>query len=379
MPPQEPGELCSPDPNVLERRISAYLARATGGGVARSRPPDAAAIRRTTRYAVGLAAAAGIVSGGLIGGSEYWMRQELLNGMEGMSWREQLPYWGAFFAFAGVVSALEIVFLYAVAIRAVARVTADAGLVLGTYGFAGLFALGLARSAHEFPNPRTRVYGVDPYAYVSLWKLFAKSIAYKMKVGVSSFLLRVFLRRIAARMAVRGVVPFVAGPLYAVWNAYIVWRIMGEARIRALAPALVDEVGRRVYDDTGPLSPQASEVSIQGVSEMLRRDRDAHPNHIFLLARLREEAGFERDIEVDWPQQRALLCELPASEQERVLDLLTLAAIIGRSLTRDQKAMLHEACDACGASFSEECLERLRKNLYNARPLNADDLAGVRR
>ena len=111
----EPGDVYSPEPNILERRAADYLTRSNGRATpqaARSRDADDGGLRRVTRGAIAVSAGAGIVSGGLIGGTEVWIRQGVFDGMEGVPWREQLPYWIGFFAFAGVISAIEIVFLY---------------------------------------------------------------------------------------------------------------------------------------------------------------------------------------------------------------------------------------------------------------------------
>lgn len=373
------GERYSPEPNILERKAAEYLAKLNRGGEDEWRertPAEAEEIRRATRRAVTLAAVAGIVSGGIIGGVEVWIRLGIFNGMEDVGWREQLPYWIGFFAFAGVISAIEIGYLYAVAIRGIARVTSRSDLVLGGDGYPELFARSLARAALEFPNPRVRVFGIDPYAYVPRWRLAAKNIAYKMKVGVSSFLLRVFLRRVMARMAIRGFVPLIAGPLYAAWNAIIVWRIMHEARIRTLGPFAVEHVVRELYGDSGKGSEPARDAILHGVGEMIMRGHDAHPNQIYLLARLRQELGVEDDeLAVDWPRQREALEALEPDDRESLLKALTLSAILGSSTSRQQKRLLRETYETCGRALQSGGLKHLRGKLKEGRAIGPDDWA----
>jgi len=377
------GDRYSPDPNILERKAAEYLARLNTGGAEewreRSRA-EADAMESITRWTVAFAAMAGIVSGGIIGGMEVYVRLVIFDGnMDELGWRETMPYWIGLFAIAGVISAIEIVFLYALAIRGIAQLSTRSGIILGNVGYSDLFGRGLARAALEFPNPRVLVFGVDPYAYMPGWWIAAKNIAYKMKVGVTSFLLRVFLRRVAARMAVRGVVPLIAGPLYAFWNAFIIWRIMHEARLRTLGPFEVHDLIQKIGKDRHRPSDEAVEVMMHGVGEMLMRGHDAHPNQVYLMARLREDLDYgEDDIAVDWDSQRETLRSLPSSEQEKVIDVLVLSALLGSKIYKAQKKMLREACDACGMRFSPEKLKDLRKKLRRGRAITRSDYASVR-
>lgn len=380
MPDREPSDRYSPEPNILERKAADYLAQLSSADVEwhERTPAEADAIRRATHRAVILAALAGIVSGGIIGGTEVWIRQGAFDGDIG--WREQLPYWIGFFAFASVISAIEIAYLYAVALNGIARVTGRSGLALGGDGYPQHFARGLGRAALEFPNPRVLIFGIDPYAYVPRWLLAAKNIAYKLKVGVSSFVLRVFLRRVVARMAIRGFVPLIAGPLYAAWNAIIVWRIMREARIRTLGPFAVEHVVSELFGEGEGPGGAAADAILQGAGEMLMRGYDAHPNQIYLLMRLREELGVEGtdSLRVDWTGQRQALKSLGEADRERLLKVLTLSAILGSSTSRQQKRLLREAYEACGTEFRPEGLKQLRAKLKDGRRITADDFDKVK-
>jgi hypothetical protein len=381
MPQQDPGDRYSPEPNILERRAATYLAGFSPRhqpGAAPSAGADGDELTQATRKAVALAILAGIISGGLIGGSEIWVRQGMLDGMEDLDWQEQWPYWTGFFVFAGIVSAIEIAFLYWVALRGVIRVVQSSGLAIGEEGYPGLFARGLARGALEFPSPRVEVLGVDPYAYVSRWRLLARNIGYKLKVGVSSFLLRVFLRRVAARLAVRGIVPLVAGPLYAAWNAFIVWRIMHEARARTLGPPALDKVLHEAFqEDRDRPGEQAAAVILQGAGELVRRGCEAHPNYVYLLFRLCEELGHEKDIEVEWDAHCSALGELSKDEQARILAVFTIAALLGSKPRRSQIELLREAGEACGRRLQEDDFKSLRKALMAGREIGFEDTLAV--
>lgn len=371
------AEIYSPEPNMLERRFAGYLAKhgADSEGGAHPSHASMAEIRRVTRWIIGLSALAGLISGGVIGGTEIWMRQFVLDGID---WQDALPHWSAFYAFVGVISAVEIALLYALALKGIARVTQLSGLKLSRGDGPQLFSHSLARVALEFPSPKVEVYGIDPYAHVSGWKLMALSIAYKLKVGVSSFILRVFLRRVAARMAIRGMVPLFAGPLYAVWNAYIIWRIMAETRVRTLGPFAVDELMAAHFHDVGDLDDTERDVILQAAGEMMTRGRDAHPNQIYLMTCLRNALERDEDITLDWSAVRPHLSELDSDSQTRMLDLLTLSSVIGARTHREQTEFLRNACEDCGATLHEKRLKDLRKSLTHGDKITRKVLAHTR-
>ncbi len=365
------ADIYSPEPNLLERKFAAYLAR---HGADDSTPEHPTAqrvqkIRRVTRWSIGLSALAGILSGGIIGGAEIWMRYGLFDGMDDLGWRDTWPYWAGFYAFVGVISAIEIALLYALALGGIARITRYSGLALSQEGGRALFSHSLARAALEFPSPQVTIYGIDPYAYVANWKLTALNIAYKLKVGVSSFILRVFLRRVAARMAIRGMVPLFAGPLYAVWNAYIIWRIMSEAQMRTLGPFAVDTLMSEHFDAAQGSDATEKRVILHAAGEMLTRGRDAHPNQIYLISRLRHALDHREDISLDWDALRHHLPALDADGQARVLNLLTVSCVIGPGIHRDQLALLRSACAGCGATLHADRVKKLRKALMRGQPV----------
>jgi len=59
----------------------------------------------------------------------------------------------------------------------------------------------LARAALELPHPAKAEFGVDPLAEASKARLFIAGIVYKAKTGLSTFVLRLLLKRVLARVA----------------------------------------------------------------------------------------------------------------------------------------------------------------------------------
>jgi hypothetical protein len=373
------SEHYSPEPNLLERKAAAYLqSRHQAEDAGEPPTQQAAPVRRVHRWAVIWAAVAGIVSGGIIGGSELLLHRWVPGDLEDMGWRAQVPYWAGLFAFAGLISGIEILFLYWNALKAIAKVRRIAGSPVESH-HARLITLGLARAGLEFPSPRVIIYGIDPYARMPNWRLTVQSILYRMKVGVSTFAIRILVRRVFGRMVVRGILPLLAGPLYAIWNAIITWRIIREAEIRAFGPAAVAWIIECLDAQRQQLSRPAVELIIQGVGELIMRGYDAHPNYVLLLARLMETWEIEGDsVDVDWPSHDEQLKGLSADEQKVVLDVLTVATLLGSKVRSPQKEFLGELYADCGATLNHDGLDRLRTRLMDGQPITPEDLQAVR-
>jgi hypothetical protein len=369
-----------PEPNELEKRASLYLtsrssqakAEAVGGEIDRN------TLANIRRRAVIWAIVAGILSGAIIGSTESWLRLIYLGGIEDMTFRDQLPYWAAFYAFVGVVTVVEMAFLYWNALDATAKVNTALGAPLDGDG-TGLVAVGLARAALEAPNPHHVVHGVDPYALMPKWRLLAHNLLYKAKVGASSFILRIIMRRLFARAALRGYIPLLAIPLYAIWNAWITWRVVNEARLRALGPGAIETVAGMLRDRKDPGSDDVREAILQGVGEIVMRGYDAHPNYIMLVRRLVDELDPESgEIEVDWDNREADLADLDEDEKTLLLDVLMLSTVLAGRPRLDQRRFLEAAYKECGRELKPDALKRLRRAFTAGRGVGEQDLKAAR-
>ncbi|EWH00583.1 LBF_2804 family protein [Halomonas sp. BC04] len=200
------------------------------------------------------------------------------------------------------------------------------------------------------------------------WKLAVISVMYRMKVGVSSFILRVLLRRIFGRMALRGLLPLVTGPLYAIWNAIITWRIMRKAKIQALGPYTIEALLQHLETDQDRLGGSAREAILHGMGELIMRNQDAHSNHVYMLSRLLDAFDInDRQLDIDWPSHRQQLSTLKEVETQWILEILTVATLLGGTWRGRPRRFLREVHEACGATLDEERLKARRQQMLKGR------------
>lgn len=362
--------------NVLERLGLQFLRRGLERGNARIHRLSAAEldeVRRIRRRVIGLAAAAGALSGGILGAAEIMLYGRLVEGTAASGW--QLPYWSSYLAAAVIVSAVELLAMYWAILRGVARIGSIAGLRLSGRDVEEVITLGLSRAALDLPNPRTPIHGIDPYARVPRWKLALLSITYRMKIGATTFAVRLLLRRIVGRAAVRFASAIAAIPVFAIWNALIAMWIVKEARIRAGGPIAVQELAATMAACRGDLDDESRRAIAAAAGESIVCAGDAHPNFVLLVSRLLDELKVPREALAEWSATRDRLPRLRPQAQDLLLTTLTAATMLGGN-RRSQRRLLAEAHRACGRPFDPEALRRSMNLFVDGQGLGADARLG---
>lgn len=279
--------------------------------------------------------------------------------------------WAGFYAAVGLISLVEVLFLYWNALNAITRVGDVIGLAMTGKPGSALVATGLARSALEIPNPHRKIFGIDPYADLPRWRLLLWNLAYKAKVGATSFVLRILFRRVFARAVLRGYVPLLAVPLYAAWNAWITWAVMREARLRALGPYGVEQI---VGMASGRDDAAWRTALLHAAGEMVRRGGDAHPNYVLLLSRLLETLDRERDeIDVDWRQGRQEAEALDMDGRTALAAILARIAVLAGQPTKAQTELLLELDEIADRPHDPQRSARLRAAMMDGQPFDEAD------
>lgn len=365
--PQDPDQL-----NVIERTGLGFLRRGCRRDRTELRPwtgRDRRRMRALQRNAILLSALAGAASALLIGGLDILLRGRFLGGSEPelARWADELPYWSWFLGLTVAISLAEILAMYWLLLRAVAGISDVAGLSFSRPAFESALMTGLSRAALDIPNPRRPLHGVDPYAGTSRLKLLAYTALYRVKVGATSFVFRILLRRLLARSALRVILPFAAVPVFAAWNGLIAWWVLNEARRRAAGPLAVQALVAGL--DPQRLDAADREVLMQTVAEVVVRSSDAHPNYDLLLGRLRDLVGIDPGgLVLDWAGTRRRLAAMDHGAQDTVLDAMLTATVLRGPPRKAQRLLLEDAFRACGRRPRPGLLEDARRRVEHGRP-----------
>lgn len=318
-------------------------------------PQERAALRKVEVVAISRSAMAGAASGGACALAEYLGQKQ---------WPDDpVSFWTLMGVVTIIASALEIAFIYWNTLRSVHELARVAGLELfGKDRQESDEALidALARAALELPNPVDAKAGVNPHREVKKWRLVLVSLAYKAKVGVTNFLVKLLVRRMASRIALRGLLPFVALPVTAMWNGIVMWLVLREARIRAMGPSAIEELVKVIFADAPQLSAEGKLSAVRAVASAIVRTQDLHPNLLRLLTVVARHAGDPGKNELD---DVGLFLEnlkkLTPAELKVSLQVLAVACVVDGRLTAREKKLWSEALISAGRPVEHLGVARL--------------------
>lgn len=347
-------------PAALERFGAWYLRERTAVTCPDASPADRQHdVVWLERFVVMRAALAGALSSVLAGGVEIWANHRF----DGEDWTSRAYFWGIVGGITAVAAVGEIAFLYWDALRSTHRLAKIVGVEawLGRGEYREAFARSLARAALELPNTRRPVHGVDPLREASKLTLVVASLAYKLKVAASTLILKLLIRRVLSRAAMRTVLPLVAVPVTAIWNGLVSYRVIREARVRAGGPAAVARAAEKLFGSAAPHSLTAREAILRAVASTIVRTQDLHPNVHAFLDEVRRHCADVKATDIGLPSELlALLPKLEQSERAIALEALVIAATIDGKLTRKELRLLSSAYEAAGmAATPEAWRERL--------------------
>jgi hypothetical protein len=331
-------------------------------------PEERRALRRIAQGAVLRACLAGALCGVATAVTTIAAQPLLGANPDAAGWEQLARYWVVVGGVTVVASVLEIAFVYWDSLRSVHRLARAAGLDLfpaGEREERAAVAAALARAALELPNPVDRVFGVDPRREASRLRLLLASVLYKAKVSLTSFLVKIILRRVLGRTLVRTWLPFIAIPVTAAWTGIVMWIVLREARIRTMGPSAAKELVAAVFEDGTPLSPQGRLALARAAASAIVRTTELHPNLLAVLVEVLRRTGDPGEALDDSRAFLEMLPRLAPAEQRMALQIVTVAAIIDGRFTAAERRLLRDAQAACGRAPDARAAERLRRAFVN--------------
>jgi len=204
----------------------------------------------------------------------------------------------------------------------------------------------LARAALEVPDPVIHYLGIDPLRHLSKSKLFLIAALYKAKVILSSMAVKYLLIRIAGKGEARTAFNWVAIPVTGFWDAFTLYKVAREARLRLFGHKLAEHIATHILTDDmiALLSPIAREGAIRAVATMMVLAQNYHPNLLILLIRLCNTFEIKENSEYDnWEDFLSVLDQVSEPERYFLLDLLSVSAAFDGQLSRMERHHLPEA------------------------------------
>ena len=218
----------------------------------------------------------------------------------------------------------------------------------------------LARAALEVPDPVIHYLGIDPLKHVPKSKLLFVGLLYKVKVVLSNSLVNFILMGIFGKGSSRLGFAWVAIPITGLWDAFVIYKVTREARLRLfghrLAQHMASEIAQPEIMDN--LSPKAKEGAIRAVATMTVLSQNYHPNMLVLLVKMCQTFEIENTAQYDnWGDFLALLPTVTEKERYFILDLLAVSAAFDGNLSRLERLHLPQAF----LEYTDVYMQRIEK------------------
>ena len=286
--------------------------------------------------------------------------------------------WGAV-AFYGVAlsiavtgTALELSFLFVQGLRTATRLGVICGSVMHPDPQARrAVRLDLIRAGLEIPPSRAPAFGIDPLLEHSRLRLMLFTAAYKLKVMVSGQVAKALARRAFARLAGRAMgraaVEGIGIPVFAAWNCFVCARIMRQARVRALAPWLVDELFETAFPDgLDALSEELRWACFLAVREQVVCEGRFHPAQVWIMRRLAAVVPPKRDARPARLSEQ--LPKLDRTDRRRVLWFFAVLCVLDGVMSRRERHRLASLTRLVGLQADDVDLEAVRQAVLSGRP-----------
>ena len=275
-----------------------------------------------------------------------------------------------FLIYSVVLVFIEIWYLTFLNIQAVDKITKACGC-LDPYAkdfekdVDALIRVGLEKRHKELET-----IGINPYEGLSKWGVLAFQVILKMKAAISGFVWKILVSKILGRYAFRMVVDVLGAPIYAVWNIYASRKVMNEARVRVMAPPLINKFSLELEEAFKDNEEFRSAIypSLQAISVS---KRSFHYNHFLLASSL--ITRFKIDVQTDPDYDKDFLKkvdELSPEIQKAVSKLIVFGILIDGGLSQIEKRSLIRLRKEGVLPYSFETIKKWSDDYFEGRGMD---------
>lgn len=281
-------------------------------------------------------------------------------------------------------TAIEVAIIYRYALRTVHLIAREAGIRLVPRGEQPTtdeqraVALALARAALELPSPPQNPFGINPYREISKWRLVLATVFYKLKISLTNFILRILIRRVGGRTIVKAYLTFTDVLVTGAWDAWVAWRMVRQARVRALGPSACETLLRDILRGQGKVRREVLVTMQRAVATVIVRDRDVHPNLLALLRAIARRSGQPKVPDIDDTQAfLAALDALTREERDLVLEVLVLASFPDGHVSRKEIALMTTILEREGRALDVPALKAVCRKFVHGDAIPRSALRAV--
>jgi len=284
-------------------------------------------------------------------------------------------------------TAIEVAILYRIALRTVHLIAREAGIRLAPPSGdtpdsdeRRAVALALARAALELPNPPQNPFGINPYKEISTFRMVLATLVFKLKISLTNIVLRFVVRRVGGRTVLKAYLPFTDIFATGAWDAAVAWRMVRQARIRALGPSACEMLVADILRDQKSVRRDVFVVMLRAVASCVVRNRDVHPNLLALMRSIVRRLGKAEVKDLDDTQAFLVALDgLAPHERYLVLEVLVLATFPDGHVSRAEVKLLTTILERYQGSIDVVTLKTVCRRFVRGDRLDRQMLQAVLR
>ncbi|PJZ83134.1 LBF_2804 family protein [Leptospira harrisiae] len=203
----------------------------------------------------------------------------------------------------------------------------------------------MARLVLEIPDPRIRLYGIDPYKNLNERALFFRTVLYKSKVFLSNIFAKLLLKVFLGRTGLRFLIEYISGPITGIWDSVTTYLILFELRKRIITRKLSDAMLLKIKAKHG--SEGFIEATLRAVAISIVFTKTFHPNFEYLLfglIRYLPNKDKLRNLD-DWSEFVNLFQKLTKEERNWSISVFALCSTFDGSLNKEELNAFQEITD----------------------------------
>lgn len=275
-----------------------------------------------------------------------------------------------FLVYSLVLVLVEIYYLTYVNIHAVSAIAKACGCPSKSDPYLKENVDSLVNVGLEKKQKDLKKLGINPYDGLSKVGVWIFQTLVKLKAAVSGFLWKLIVKKLLGRYALRMLVDLLGAPLYAAWNIYASRKVMNEARVRVMAPPLINKFTTLLHREFGN-NPEFKGIIYDAMQAISTTKRSFHYNHFLLASSLLQK--FEIEI-LEKPKLNSNFLkdidELSQEIQNSVAKLILFGIIIDGGLTTIEKRSINRLKSEGVLNYSMDEINEWSKDFFDGKGLD---------
>ena len=232
----------------------------------------------------------------------------------------------------------------------------------------GLYSIGMERDSKEMQK-----YGINPLAGINKYYLMIVVLLNRLKGTITNLVVKLIFKRLLGRIVLRVYIDLLGMPVYAFWNALAAHKVLREAKIRIMAPNLINQLTNQLYDELKH-DEQFKDFLYDALQLIAVVKRTFHHNHYLLVEKLITKFDIPiKEEQAEMLKKDALLDKVKsinAEAREGIAKLCIFGMMIDGSLSNKERDLLDELQNLDLIKYEWKTLKKWEQSFVNGQGLD---------